>query len=551
MKKAILTLLRFLGKVVLQITQWIFGLLSFCVIVFVLIFYFSNPDKYKSLIVAQLERVTEQQIELAGPIKISFDPLPRIHLNKIKLSTKNNKKLVFFAKYFSFDVDPLFLLGKQKQLKNIMLTDLVISAYQDNNKKLTEMIVIDKFKGTLKQSGCQIKSDKFMIKIGETEFSGKFILKNMNKTPTLDLSLSTKKLTAAGGIAAWPIFIALNSVVNVQTQAFILGDRTLKNANINFQSENKKIKGKVKALLDASPLELAFDIPDQDFKQDFIFKADLKAEKLAFQGYSFEQAVLNIIQEQKQTKLNVSGQWAKSAFMAQFQWDPSSPKKQREISVEAKINVSNAAEFIKKFDPNFRAEGGVMTIDFTGSTVGSFPELSSEVLLSHLSGQSLIKLNDLTLLRAALDARLENLWVALFRGLKLSGNTPILLKCMVVKMQGKQGVFTADNTIAFETPEIYGLGRGGIDFNTQRINLAFNIHPRSQLNIEIGSMDNVIYVQGGFKNPVVRLGSQGIVREGGSLLLGIMTGGTSLLAEKFFKIIKHKHAPCQEVLSKP
>jgi hypothetical protein len=95
---------------------------------------------------------------------------------------------------------------------------------------------------------------------------------------------------------------------------------------------------------------------------------------------------------------------------------------------------------------------------------------------------------------------------------------------------------------------VAGLGSGEINLATNQINYQFNIYTHQRLNLNVGGSMHVVDVKGTLENPVTRIASEEIIRQSSRILLGIATGGYSLLVEKLRDLLLNQKSPCQVVL---
>lgn len=217
-----------------------------------------------------------------------------------------------------------------------------------------------------------------------------------------------------------------------------------------------------------------------------------------------------------------------------------------EIKGHFVVRGANASEFLNLFKSYRQLSGGRLNLTFEGSSRGS----SEAELMAHLSGDMLLQIHKMRILNQVIDSRYVDFLAAFWKNL-LSHQDNTLLECGVMRMKIRNGVAQSKNGIGLETRELYALGTGSLNLKNEQLDYVFTLYPRHQVNLEVGSFENVLLLKGTMSKPQLVTTTQGIIQEGGSLLLGYATGGLSILAEKIFKVMTQKGSPCQEVLSHP
>ena len=187
---------------------------------------------------------------------------------------------------------------------------------------------------------------------------------------------------------------------------------------------------------------------------------------------------------------------------------------------------------------------GNLEVNFNG--VGQGKSLHS--VIATLSGKALIYIQELTIEQARIDSRFVDLFSALWKAFTPTQHGT-LLQCAVLRFDIAQGQAKAKQSIGMETSDLSILGGGDLNLITKEMNFVFDMYPRSHLNIELGSFNNIVFVKGTIKEPQVSASMQGVIKEGGSIALGIATGGISLIVEKLVKMATQNKSVCQQVLS--
>jgi hypothetical protein len=214
------------------------------------------------------------------------------------------------------------------------------------------------------------------------------------------------------------------------------------------------------------------------------------------------------------------------------------------IKIGFSINDARASDFLKLFAPNAGLTNGNIQVNFDGSGHG----VNLQSVMATLFGRTLIYIQELSIDEKRIDSRYVDLFSALWKVFTPT-QSGTLLRCAVLRFDIQNGQATANQSIGMETDDLSILGGGNIDLASKEINFTFDMQPRSHFNIELGSFNNIVYLKGTLDQPQVSASMQGVVKEGGSVALGIVTGGMSLLVEKLVKMTTQNKSVCQQVLS--
>lgn len=208
------------------------------------------------------------------------------------------------------------------------------------------------------------------------------------------------------------------------------------------------------------------------------------------------------------------------------------------------LHQATASELLKLFSPNAALQNGSVEVDFKGKGAGS----NLHSIISNLSGNILINIQGLSVEQLKMDSRYVDLFAALWKAFTPS-QPGTLLECAVLRFDIANGQAHANQSIGIETADLAILGGGNMDLSNQQIDFTFDMSPRSHFNVELGSFSNVVYLKGTLAQPQVSASMQGVVKEGGSLALGIVTSGVSVLVEKLAKMVTQNKSVCQQVLA--
>jgi uncharacterized protein involved in outer membrane biogenesis len=122
------------------------------------------------------------------------------------------------------------------------------------------------------------------------------------------------------------------------------------------------------------------------------------------------------------------------------------------------------------------------------------------------------------------------------------------IDCAVVRLPLKNGVATADRSIALETDQLALSAKGEVRFDDQTLALAFRPSPKTALNINPLNLAQLVVLKGPWQDPKVALDAQGVAGLAASVGLAGATGGLSLLAQQLLKAAPEKDV-CRTAMS--
>ena len=118
-------------------------------------------------------------------------------------------------------------------------------------------------------------------------------------------------------------------------------------------------------------------------------------------------------------------------------------------------------------------------------------------------------------------------------------------KCAVVRLPVRDGIATAQRTIAVETARVDIVAAGTINLRNETLDLALRPQVKEGLGIGAASLAELVRVTGTLANPTVGIDTLGSARAALSVGGAIMTGGLSLLGEAALKKGTADPHPCQ------
>lgn len=119
------------------------------------------------------------------------------------------------------------------------------------------------------------------------------------------------------------------------------------------------------------------------------------------------------------------------------------------------------------------------------------------------------------------------------------------IKCAVVRLPVREGIATAQRTIAVETARVDLVAAGTINLRNEALDLALRPNVKEGLGIGAASLAELVRVTGTLANPTVGIDTLGSARAALSVGGAIVTGGLSLLGEAALKRGAADPHPCQ------
>lgn len=123
------------------------------------------------------------------------------------------------------------------------------------------------------------------------------------------------------------------------------------------------------------------------------------------------------------------------------------------------------------------------------------------------------------------------------------------IRCAVVRLPVRDGVATAERTIAVETARVDMVAAGTINLRNETLDLALRPNVKEGLGIGAATLAELVRVTGTLANPSVGIDTLGSARAALSVGGAIMTGGLSLLGEAALKKGTADPHPCQTALA--
>jgi len=123
------------------------------------------------------------------------------------------------------------------------------------------------------------------------------------------------------------------------------------------------------------------------------------------------------------------------------------------------------------------------------------------------------------------------------------------LSCAVVRLPVRDGVATAQRTIAAETTKVNMVLAGQINLRTEDLDLAIRPTVKEGLGIGVGAVAELVHVTGTLSDPTTRIDTLASARAALSVGAAVLTSGLSLLGELAYSRATADPHPCQTALA--
>ncbi|MDM0015660.1 AsmA family protein [Variovorax sp. J22P168] len=174
-----------------------------------------------------------------------------------------------------------------------------------------------------------------------------------------------------------------------------------------------------------------------------------------------------------------------------------------------------------------RFKGGQASLDARLTMAGRTPR----ALAASANGQLSLNARDVALAGQS-AARDRDLLQQLLDALIPSGmpRENLVLQCAVARLPLRNGVAAIDRSIAVETRQIAVSASGRIDLSHQTLSLAFQPRVKRGLDLNPGSLVELLLLEGPLEAPTLSINPRGAARQAASVGIAAATGGISLLA---------------------
>lgn len=449
---------------------------------------FADLNKHRDAIEASFKRATGFDMDIRGNVKAQMLPYPAAQIQDIDLTIDmNGTAYKVEVGGISLKVDVLSMLNNVIDFDYFEFSNLKI--YKDANQQI--LFALKKVQGEMTSTQDEVKFSNMMIEHDTGTYHGR-----------INFVMFGSHRKVSGKFEA--------DEINIFSKAHSSKDDS--NAGLLSLAGFSGLKGKIS--LDAKKASIK-DIPLQNSRFVFDFnkeKVVVKATAKVFEGdYNSQVTVQHL----------------------------SSAKPQADFSIN--IFKANAATMIQHFNPKLKVEGGLGSFEFSGNT----PLDNMSSYLDNLNGKAKLYLTNMNLqTKGEYSGSISDAVVNM-----LSANKQDKLSCLIAKFVINKGVARSEQRIGLESNHLMGLGSADIDLNSEKLSLLIDFKSKSNSPIELGKFEGAVAVTGTLSEPKVRVESNNMIRQGGSVALGIATGGISLLVESLIGMVQSDRSACEKILS--
>lgn len=591
-------------EISIKILAFFLALVVIAFTIMIVSLHFFDINEHRKIIEQQFKQISGMTLTLNGPIEATYFPVPTFHTKDASLIIPmKESQLIFDAKSFHFKISARSLFSTNLHLHDVQGSDLNVKL---DNKQFPFQLRFEKVSGNIDTSPCNIRLSDLSLFFDGKEVNGNINFLNFAKKLGVEADLETPKwkVVPKGPINVLAILgqdklsgkmrlkfgelqydkynlkdvhvdlkfnqddVSANAVgqlpgakfeANAEIESIQSHPKSHFNVMLEVQQLNELLKPfheKIPIKSDGLKLTLNGECNAKDLtglKSSCVTSFKGKMQSLAFhseemtkQNPNWSQFSLRDvdfdIHLQDPLTIEAKGKIPNGDFSSEFwikdwQNDPT-------IMTEIYLNSHNSADTLKVLGPKWKLSGGNLNMHVQGRTQGK----AFDEWLKRFKGHLFVHIKDMDVHEQKIDSRLVDVFALLSKSLSAS-HQDTTFECLAVRFQINDGVLLTQENFAVETPEIYALGTGTIDIPDHLMKLSFEVYPRSKSPLNVGAYNNAITIAGPLSQPKVSASGHGLVTKGGSIALGIATGGLSTLAEKFIDIIKVKGSPCAKVIN--
>lgn len=466
---------------------WLFGFMIIAVLVVLYMAQYADWNKYRTSIQDSFYQSTGNKLEIKGDIKGQVLPYPAAQLQDAAITAKIND-----TEYKT----------SAKSLKMVIdLTDLLMGKIKFNEVKMTDVDIVDQ----------SVQQSVAKFSVVETE---------------IKLSQDT---------------VHFNNLVVQHSSGLYKGD-----LNFIFYGRYNHLSGEIIADRITLPASKSahtnhvlpmIELPLSGLS-NYRGKVILKVGDLSMGDFNIKKAHLVFEPNRDQFALFAKGELFEGTLNADMTATGVDKPKETQLNLSIKAEDMNAAEFVNYFNHDIKLQGGRAEFDFKGH--------SNPQLLKQLSGKGQFSIHKLKLVNTETKSlHLSNIVFG-----RLMQNKQDEVECFIAKYNIHNGKVDFNQKIAVETKDIMGLGTATLDLNTERVDLKMQLQPRGKSPITLNEIDAQVMVTGTLAHPEVKTAAN-VAKSAGSAILGVVTGGVSLLAESAIEMLKPEESPCEKVKKSP
>lgn len=484
-------------------------LIAFIVALLIVFFssiHFLNPNEFKHLVEKTFQEQTGQSLNLDGNIRIQWFPFIKLHIDSVslKLITKDDT-IKIQAKEAQCELNWRAFFSKKVHVKSIESTQLSIQRVL--KEQIIAQLKITDFYADLISSKDRLNFPHFSFKLGEDKLEGNINIAFFKDATDITASLQASK---------WNFPMEMVSFFDVQadkknnfigTLALKVDDFAIEKINFNEFSLAYNLKSK---LLNGKAKKMHFQ--------------DAYIEDLTFTGNAAEKRFV------------LSSHYAGGVLSGNLLLNKGDAY---EVSIDLEKVV--VGTLFKQWDPESKIEGGRLKASLKGITKGK----GKKELLAQFNGKAFVEMNNVVINEKSIDSRYVDVFSALWKNVTPKSKKTIL-ECGVARFDIANNILNAHTNIGMQTADLNVWGAGQLNLASLELSFLFDIHPRSNVNLEAGSFNNIVYLQGTLEQPKIIASMEGALKELGSVAVGLTTGGLSLIAEKLMKLVTQKESPCEK-----
>jgi len=397
--------------------------------------------------------------------------------------------------------------------------DIAFDIKFDDYSTLKKFIEIDipplediVLKGSISLNKNKIAINLNKAVMGKTEFQGDITYLNKNNKPDIKSNLEFKKLDLQ---KIEDIFQKIksdnqsktkNNLNNTQTSEKVFSDDPLDLAVLNKFNASLKIK-----------------INDIDH--------DIIEMKNLYLDATLKNGLLNIEQLDIKNKRNET-LWAK---------------------LRLNTKNENQINLLLKTDNIKLGENEALSQHVTGATTNINIELqgkgkSIKKIMGGLNGRITVNVGKGELKQGLIDFIGSNVLLNLVNAINplSSSSTTSNLECAVIRFDIKDGVATANKSLAMQTDKIQIISSGIINLKNETVELMIKPEARSGVDINLNSLATMVKLGGPINKPTIKMNLN--AKDTAVIYSYFATGGATFLAKTLFDSAVRDKSPCKTAL---
>ena len=474
-----------LKKILIFICSLILLVVVLSVLGFVALHYV-DANKYKNDILRHVNDVSGLNVQVDGPIELRLFPYPYAELNNAKLSVPlESDKIRVGLEQLELRMPLSVLWGNRFEVKSFAAKG--VNVEHSINGLLTPL-QLRSVQGKFNTTCCSLTADKLNIILADgNKVQAHFKLSLLEEIPRIEGEVRLEHLTLKEH--------ASHRIFSRETFSLpIMG----------------QLVGKVNVAI--GTLQLGHFVSRNN------------------------QGTLTL--EPERIHLTQSGQ----PFGGQMNTDVTVTHRQsHQYAWNVNINDASAEQWIDGFHGSDKSRGGRLDLRLSGHSSGN----SMHQIASRANGNGFFHIRQVTLNSPHFKSTLGGALFSIIGGAAGRNTTP--LPCVVGRFKINNGKIQFNDSLGFETDKVVGLLNGHVNLRSEQVKIRVELVPRPNIT-DLTDMTQAANITGSLKNPQVSVTKGSLARQGGSLLLGVFTGGMSLMAENLFRQVSNQGGVCEGIL---